>query len=232
MCGRFTLTQEAEGVRQRFYVPDTFRDTRLVPDLSYNIAPTQQVTVVINDADGRNLTTFQWGLIPSWVKDLKKMKPMINARLETIAEKPFFKSALSKRRCLIPADGFFEWKQTIGEKTKTPMFIHLPGRPIFSFAGLWDQWTSPDGEVIRTCTIVTMPANQIMQPVHDRMPAILTTEQESDWLNPTINEPGELLQLLQQCETREFNMHAVSTRVNSPRTNLPELIEPAAVTVN
>jgi putative SOS response-associated peptidase YedK len=222
MCGRFTLTSEPEGVRKRFYVPDTFRETRLVP--SFNIAPSHEVAVVLNGNDGCELDSFRWGLIPSWVKDLTKMKPIINARLETIAEKPFFKSALTKRRCLIPADGFYEWVQEPGNKTKTPMFIHLPGRPMFGFAGLWDQWTNSDGEVIRTCTIVTMAANEVMQPVHDRMPAILSLENEVAWLDESRKDPAELIELLGSCRTQHFEMHPVSTRVNSPRTNAPELI--------
>ncbi len=222
MCGRFTLTSDEDEIITRFEVQDTFRDTRLVP--RFNIAPSQQVAVVVSKGGRRVLDTYKWGLIPFWVKDLKKMKPMINARCETLMEKPFFKTALSRRRCVIPADGFYEWKQEAAAGVKSPVWIHFGGGKLFGLAGLWDEWRSPDGEVIRTCTIITTAANSAMSPIHDRMPVILLPDAESLWLDESVTDPARLLQVARPCADNLLQMRTVSTRVNSPKTDSSDLI--------
>jgi putative SOS response-associated peptidase YedK len=164
------------------------------------------------------------GLHSSWAKDLKTLKPMINARVETIAEKPFFRSALKERRCLIPADGFFEWKVDSSTGQKTPTYIFPSNKRLFTFAGLWDQWISPDGEVLRTCSIITMPSNSYMETIHHRMPAILPMEYEQSWLNSEETEIGKLMSLLMSANNESLMSHPVSRSVNSTKTDFPECI--------
>jgi putative SOS response-associated peptidase YedK len=151
---------------------------------------------------------------------------MINARAETIAEKPFFKQCLAKRRCLIPADGFYEWRHQ--GKEKIPMHIHLSGGELFAFAGLYDQWHSPTGEVLRTCTIITCEANEAVSPVHDRMPVIVRPELEATWLDESITDTRTLFSILQPYRDDAIAMHQVSSQVNSPALDLPELAKPVA----
>jgi len=222
MCGRYTLTKaEERELEERFGITE-FSETRLVP--RFNIAPSQDVPVIIQQ-DGHNvLTSFKWGLIPSWAKDLKKTRPTINARIETIAEKPFFKSAIKNRRCLIPADGFFEWRVDPQSGQKIPTYIHLADRALFTFAGLWDQWTSPDGEVIRTCSIITIPANTFMQPIHNRMPAILHPAHEAKWLSSAETDVSKLLSLLHSPGENSLASYSVSRLVNSPKVDAAECI--------
>jgi putative SOS response-associated peptidase YedK len=222
MCGRYSLTKAEEREFAVRFGIEEFSETRLVP--RFNIAPSQDVPVVIQE-DGHNvLRSFKWGLIPSWAKDLKKTRPTINARIETIAEKPFFNSAIKNRRCLIPADGFFEWPVDSQSGQKIPTYIHLVGRPLFAFAGLWDQWTTPDGEALKTCTIITMPASLFMQPIHDRMPAILTASDEVSWLNPAETDVSKLLSLLVAPGDNALASYPVSRMVNSPRIDSAECI--------
>lgn len=222
MCGRYSLTRREEELIERFGIEQLLCDRGLAP--RYNIAPSQLVPVIVNQEGKRVLCEFKWGLIPFWAKDLKKTKPVINARSESVAEKPFFKQALSKRRCLIPADGFYEWRQQ--NKEKIPMFIQINEGELFAFAGLWDQWTNPEGEVIRTCTIITTAANDAMTPVHDRMPVIIRPQDESTWLDPDIKEPADLIPLLEPLSNEAIGMHEVSSRVNSPAQDTPELVRP------
>ena len=222
MCGRYTLTRaEVREFGERFLISD-FSETRLVP--RFNIAPSQNVAAILQENGRTVLSSLKWGLIPSWAKDLKKTKPMINARIETIAEKPFFKSALKTRRCIIPADGFFEWRQDPDTGQKIPTYIHLPDKAMFGFAGLWDRWTSEDGEVLRTCTIITMPANSFMQTIHDRMPAILPPQNETSWLNQAETDVSTLLSLLVPIDSSSLASFAVSKAVNSPRTDTQDCI--------
>ena len=217
MCGRFTLTTNLGAIAQRFGVP------RFLEEVGprYNIAPTQTV-IVVNDDGTRHLTEMRWGLIPSWVKDPAIGNRMINARAETVATKPAFRVPLRKRRCLIPADGFYEW-QPVGRR-KQPIYITLKTREPFSFAGLWEAWTSPDGEAIKTCTIISTEANDLLKPIHDRMPVILSREAEAIWLDPTIQEPAKLLRLLKPYPAEEIEVYPVSRLVNSPRNETPECI--------
>ncbi|MBI4380286.1 MAG: SOS response-associated peptidase [candidate division NC10 bacterium] len=221
MCGRFTLTTNLGAIAKRFGV------ARFLEEVSprYNIAPTHTV-IVVNDDGSRHLTPMQWGLIPSWAKDPAIGNRMINARGETVATKPAFRVALRKRRCLIPADGFYEW-QPVGRR-KQPVYITLKTREPFSFAGLWETWTSPEGEEVKTCTIITTEANELLKPIHDRMPVILTREAEAVWLDPTSQDPAWLLPLLKPYPSEEMEIYQVSTRVNNPDRDGPECIKPLA----
>lgn len=243
MCGRYTLSAGEAEVIERFNVEDVFMETRLTP--RFNIAPTQLVPV-ITQADGKRiLSQYQWGLVPFWVKDLKASRPMINARSETLSEKPFFKTALSRRRCLIPADGFFEWQAPPpGQTKKQPLWIHLKneGDPeagtlhpdlfpaankpkLFAFAGLFDCWKG--GETpLYTCTIITTSANEAIAPVHERMPVILSPDGERDWLDESNNDPADLLKLLIPAPDNLIQMFPVSTKVNSAKAQGEDLILP------
>jgi len=219
VCGRFTLTTNLGAIAKRFGV------ARFLEEVGprYNIAPTQTV-IVVNDDGTRHLTEMQWGLIPSWAKDPAIGNRMINARAETVATKPAFRVALRKRRCLIPSDGFYEW-QPIGQR-KQPVYTLLKSREPFAFAGLWEGWTSPAGKEIKTCTIITTEANELLKPVHDRMPVILTKEAESLWLDPAIQDPDKLLPLLKPYPAEEMEAYPVSTKVNSPANEGPACIVP------
>jgi putative SOS response-associated peptidase YedK len=219
MCGRFTLTADLKDLAERFSVPPG--TAHYSP--RFNIAPTQNV-IVVGDDGQRYMKMMKWGLIPSWAKDPAIGNRMINARVETIAEKPSFRAALKKRRCLIPADGFYEW-QKLG-KIKQPVRIMLKSREPFGFAGLWEHWTSPDKEEILSCTIITTEANELLKQVHDRMPVILTRESESQWLDRKNDTPEKLLPLLKQYPSEQMEYYPVSRQVNSPAVDDPGNIEP------
>jgi putative SOS response-associated peptidase YedK len=226
MCGRYTLGHSVEDVIERFSVQQLSLD---MPP-RYNIAPTQPIAVVTQNGT-RVLDGYRWGLVPSWAKDLSFGNRMINARAETLAEKPVFKSALLRRRCLVPADGFYEWKREGSGKSarKQPMRVHHRDNGLFAFAGLWDEWQAPDGSPIRSCTIITTAPNELMSGIHDRMPAILRREDEEAWLHA----PGEdkydlppLLAMLRPYADGELATHPVSTQVNSPVFDAPTCIAP------
>lgn len=221
MCGRYTLTKELRELAKRFEAEMAagFEKT-LAP--RYNIAPTQSV-IVVNDTWQREIVSMRWGLIPSWAKDESIGNRMINARAETIAEKPAFRVAFHKRRCIIPADGFYEWKKT--GSVKQPVRIVLKDREPFGFAGLWEEWLSPDGEGILSCTIITTEANELLKDVHDRMPVILPREKEGVWLNPDTPLP-ELSSLLKPYPSDEMEFYPVSQTVNSPANDSPDCIVP------
>ncbi len=223
MCGRFTLTADPNDLREAFpwvNIPEGV-------GRRYNIAPSQPVAVIPND--GKNqLDFFLWGLIPSWAKDPAIGNRMINARAETISEKPSFRMAFRRRRCLIPASGFFEWKQEPDRKAKTPMYIRLKSGKPFALAGLWERWDSPDGSTIFSCTIVTTQPNELMQNIHNRMPVILPPLAYSLWLDPAEPPASQLTELLQPYPASEMIAFPVSTMVNSPGNDLPACIEPMA----
>lgn len=170
------------------------------------------------------MDTYKWGLVPFWVKDIKGVSPMINARCETLSQKPFFKQCLARRRCLIPADGFYEWKK-VG-KSKLPVYIHLPERQLFAFAGLFDEWRSPEGELLRTCVIITHGANAAVSPVHDRMPVIVRPELEKLWLDGAVQEIKALQAVFAPFPEGDICLYPVSPAVNSPAVDLPGLLEP------
>jgi len=226
MCGRFTLTEPDVGV-----LLETFSLTHPPEPLPprYNIAPTQAVATVVNENDGsRVLRLMRWGLIPSWAKDPSIGSRMINARSETLAEKPSFRNALKRRRCLIVADGFYEWqKQPSGGKV--PMFITLKDRQPFGFAGLYETWTEPEsGESLVSCTIVTGPANEFMESIHERMPIILPADAYDLWLDPQEMNTARLLEVLKPYPADQMRAYPVSTRVNTPANDDPSLIEMAS----
>lgn len=228
MCGRFTLTVDPADLREAF-------DLAAPPpaDLAprYNIAPTQAVAAIPNEAP-RHVELLQWGLIPSWAKDPKIGNSLINARGETVAEKPAFRAALKRRRCLILADGFYEWKREGAgrEARKTPMYIQMKdGRP-FALAGLWEAWKpkeAGDDAWVRTCTIITTAPNTLMASIHDRMPVILPPEAYAAWLTPGELPTVEALALLQPFDAAAMTARPVSTRVNNPRVDGPELLSAA-----
>lgn len=221
MCGRYSLTHNEQEIQERFQV-DSFCHTHLTP--RFNIAPSQGVPVVVFANNRRELGLFTWGLIPSWTKDLHKAKPLINARAETLADKPSFKRALASRRCIIPADGFYEWQKTTSGKL--PMRIRLKSDELFGLAGLWEEWRGPDGHTVQTCTIITVVANSLLAGIHDRMPAILPPDMESTWLNPTMHDASKLLTLLMPYPDNQLEAYPVSRLINSASVESPECIAP------
>jgi putative SOS response-associated peptidase YedK len=219
MCGRFTLTIDPYHLQEAFpwaVIPDD-----IVP--RYNIAPSQSVAVIPNTGDN-TLAMYKWGLIPSWAKDPAIGDRMINARAETLAEKPSFRNAYRRRRCLILADGFYEWKQNPDLKTKQPMYIRLQGQRPFAFAGLWEVWKTPDGADVHSCTIITTQPNSLMESIHNRMPVILPPDAYSEWLTPEDRQPTQLEKLLVPYDPSEMVAFPVSKMVNSPDNDSPSLI--------
>jgi len=222
MCERFTLTVDPAELQDAF--ADYTFPARFAP--RFNIAPTQPVLAIPNNA--RNAADFfMWGLIPSWAKDPSIRSRLINARGETLAEKPSFRSGYKYKRCLILADGFYEWKSQPGAKTKIPHFIHLKTRGGFAFAGLWDAWHAPDGSTVRSCTIITTAPNQLMAPIHDRMPVILHPTDYAQWLDASPRTPESLQPLIRPFPAELMEAYPVSTLVNSPATDRAECVVPA-----
>ena len=220
MCGRYSLKADIAQLALRF----EFAADEVTYESAYNIAPTQQVLTVTNDGE-RRAEHMRWGLIPSWAKDMKIGYRMINARGETVAEKPSFRTALRKRRCLILADGFYEW-QKLGGKQKRPMRITLKSDEPFAFAGLWETWKNPEGEMVKSCTIITTAANELLSPIHDRMPVILPQDQESFWLDKNIENPVALSSVIASYPDDEMDAFEVSTLVNNTRNIGPEVMSP------
>ena len=232
MCGRFTLAVDPDELRETFPwlnlpqpADEPGASPRQIITPRYNIAPTQPVAVVAND--GKNLLDYYvWGLVPSWAKDPEIGSRMINARAETLAEKPSFRSAFRRRRCLILADGFYEWKQQPGSKNKTPVYIQLKsGRP-FAFAGLWENWHAPDGSNLLSCTIITTLPNELMQTIHNRMPVILPEAAYAAWLAAGDGDVAHLQALLAPYPAQEMVARPVSRLVNSPANDSPDCIAP------
>ncbi len=212
MCGRYTLFKVDQILEAFPWIqqapPGLFE--------RYNIAPTEAILAIANNQADR-IEPFRWGLIPFWAKDPKIGSPMINARAETLGEKPAFRNALLRRRCLVPADGFYEWKKTPGVKAKTPMHIRLRSGALFAFAGLWETWRSPDGSVIPSCTLITTQPNELMAGIHDRMPVILKPADYQAWLDPAERDAGELAALLQPYPAAEMEARPVAP----PREGVP-----------
>ena len=217
MCGRFSLTQSVATLSDAF-------DLDELPEWQprYNIAPTQTVLAIAALPDkAPQARLFRWGLVPSWATDLTIGAKLINARAETVAEKPSFRSAFKQRRCLVLADGFYEWQRT-DRKTKQPYYFQLADRQPFAFAGLWERWHGDD-HVVETCTILTTQANAVLQPVHDRMPVIVAPEHYNRWLDATtVNEA--LQRLLHPYAADAMQSHPVSTVVNKPTNDSPECV--------
>jgi putative SOS response-associated peptidase YedK len=218
MCGRFVLCSPAKTIVEEFRVDKAAFE--YIP--SYNVAPTQNVVIVKKDGT-RILTQYKWGLIPSWAKDPGIGHSMINARAETIADKPAFRSSFKNQRCLVVADGFYEWKKG---KVKIPVYIRLKSGKPFGFAGLYSIWKSPEGGEIYTCTIITTEANEIVSSIHDRMPAIISKEDYDYWLDPNSHDKEKLLSFLKPYDSEAMELYTVSKKVNSPSYNAPDNIAP------
>ena len=220
MCGRYTLTAPAEVLTEIFDLAET---VELHP--RYNIAPTQETAVVGLNHDGkRSLGLMRWGLIPHWAKDPSIGNRLINARAETAAEKPAFRSSFSKRRCLVPADGFYEWQKTGGRKQ--PFYLQLKEHRPFAFAGLWARWKASEDETVQSFTLLTTTPNEVAAKVHDRMPVILPPESYDRWLDPELHDREALEALLLPYPAEAMEAYPVSTLVNSPQNDDPRCIEP------
>ena len=220
MCGRYSLTPGLMILQRRF----SFAAEQLSLASRYNLAPGQIAPVVVGEESGV-LKLMRWGLVPTWAKDTSIGYKMINARAETVAEKPSFKRPLQRRRCLVLADGFYEWCKVPGKKTKLPLRFVLKSHEPFAFAGLWDTWVKPEGDELHPFTLITTQANELIQPVHNRMPVILPQENEDVWLDPDNRDLPKLTALLKPYPTEEMEAYPVSTLVNSPKNDVPECIE-------
>ena len=235
MCGRFVLV-DWYGVEQRFHLPEAdlrniserYSESGDAPAPRYNIAPTQDVLAVRPDPTNQgNLNRgemMRWGLVPSWAKDPKIGNRMINARAETLAERPSFRRAYRQRRCLIVADSFYEWKRE--DRNRTPMRIMLDSGDLFAFAGLWEAWKRPNDSWMLSCAIVTTAANEMVADIHDRMPVILDPDVESVWLDPEIDDTAALSELLVPYPSELMTAYEVSRVVNSAANDVPECIAP------
>ncbi|MGH9209150.1 MAG: SOS response-associated peptidase [Acidimicrobiales bacterium] len=229
MCGRFVSASPPDEIARYFDADET-----ALPELepSYNVAPTNDVYAVAVDGGIRKVEAFHWGLVPSWAKDPKIGSKMINARSEGIATKNAYRAAIKRRRCIIPADGFYEWQKVPDAKRKQPHYIHRPGGEPLAFAGLWEVWRGPDKDKdkdsdeppLRSCTIITTSANETMAPLHDRMPVILPPSAWDEWLDPANDDLDTLGKLLVPAPVGVITTHPVSTEVNSVRNKGAELI--------
>lgn len=221
MCGRFTNNAKAKDIEKEFKVGKL--NSKIFSD-RYNIAPSQEVPAVLEQGGERIVSNLKWGLIPHWSKDDSFASRLINARAETIAEKPSFRDAFKHTRCIIPATGFYEWDKK-SKGTKQPYYFYLKDKDVFGFAGLWSEWTDKEtGEIIKTCTIITTEANKVLEPIHDRMPVILKEKDYDDWLDEKEDNINHLQKLLVPFPATQMKSHPVSTLVNSPSENSPELI--------
>lgn len=217
MCGRFALNADPQAIQQAFNLDSV--PANMQP--RYNIAPSQPVAVIPNN-NPHQLEFFRWGLVPSWSKDVSIGNKMINARLETAHEKPSFRDAFKKRRCIIPATGFYEWAQS----DKKPMYIHMKNDEVFGFAGLWEAWNSPEGDKLLTCTILTAEPNELISNYHHRMAVILRKEDYEAWLTPDPVSPADLMPLLQPYPADQMEAYEVTKLVNSPANDVPDCIVP------
>jgi putative SOS response-associated peptidase YedK len=227
MCGRYRLTAKERYLRDHFGIDEDFAWTP-----RWNIAPTQLVPVIRQDStkSGRSFELVRWGLIPSWAKDPSIATKTINAMSETAADKPAFRGALRLRRCLIPADCFYEW-QSMGSKQKQPFSIGMAEDSTFAFAGLWERWQDPGGEIIETCTILTTKPNALVADVHDRMPVILKADDYDLWLDPTVRNPALVAACFKPFDATLMKKYPVSTRVNRPENDDPECAREIAVSL-
>jgi putative SOS response-associated peptidase YedK len=216
MCGRYTLISSIETVAEHFHV-----DPTLDAAPRYNIAPTQHVVAVVKD-QSMHLELMRWGLIPAWAKDESIGSRMINARAESLAEKPSFRNLLRSRRCLIVADGFYEWRAE--GKSKTPMYITMQDDQPFAFAGLWDRWKNADGQFVQSCTIITTEPNELMAPIHNRMPAILRPAACEDWLHAEVRDAAVLTHWLKPYPAELMKARPVSKLVNNPGNETPAIL--------
>jgi putative SOS response-associated peptidase YedK len=221
MCGRYVL-DEPKNIYERFHLDNKINEVDLKPN--YNTAPGHIMPVIIrNDKGKNNVQLMKWGLVPYWAKDVNIGFKMINARSETLSEKPSWKGLLRHKRCLIPATGFYEWKKT--EKIKIPYHFHLKTREMYAFAGLYDLWKNPQTqELLSTYTIITTKPNEVTEEVHDRMPVILKKENEDFWIDSQIDDENALLEILKPYSANNMDKYEVSTEVNSPKINAEHLL--------
>ncbi|MBO9597220.1 MAG: SOS response-associated peptidase [Cohnella sp.] len=224
MCGRYTIVVSIEELMLR-YLSDLPTNRYHTP--RYNVAPMQQVLAVVNDGEKNRLGELRWGLVPSWASDDKIGSKMINARAETLLEKPSFRGLVQRKRALVPADGFYEWKQAGGDKQ--PMRITMKDGGIFSMAALYDTWVAPDGRKISTCTIITTTPNELMADIHDRMPVIVRPEDEAYWLDRGNADTAGLTSLLRPYDAAAMRAYPVSKVVGNVKNDTPECIEEQAV---
>ncbi len=219
MCGRYILTITGKVLAEAFALEE-------VPDLPprYNIAPTQDAPVIRETGGGRRLDILRWGLIPSWARDPAIGNRLINARAETAASKPSFRSALRRRRCLVPSDGFYEWRKT--PSGKQPWLIRMRDGSPFAMAGLWETWRTPHGDPLESFTILTTEPNELVAPLHDRMPVILPPESWSTWLDPELDDPSALSHLLGPHPPEAMTAYPVTPAVGSPSFDEPACIKP------
>ncbi|MGB8954969.1 MAG: SOS response-associated peptidase [Tumebacillaceae bacterium] len=218
MCGRFTMTANPEELMERYGGEQLTFEYQP----RYNIAPTQMIPAVIETEGQRRIGQLRWGLIPAWAKDEKIAYSTINAKAETVHEKPAFRNSFKRKRCLLPADGFYEWQKTDGKKQ--PMRIVLKDKAIFSMAGIYDTWISPEGIKVHTCSIITTKPNKLMEPIHDRMPVILRREDEAIWLDREKQDVELLHSLLVPYPEDEMFAYPVAAMVGNVRNDLPECI--------
>jgi len=221
MCGRYNLITDTRALIDFF---DLTRAVEVQP--RYNIAPSQEIPAVRQTGNGRELTLLHWGLIPHWAKDRKFGYRTINARAETVDSKPAFRSAFRYRRCLIPANGFYEWRQT--KHGKQPYNIGPKDGGLMAFAGLWEHWTNENGDALESCTIIVGEATPELAKIHDRMPVILPPEHFTSWLDPGLRDTAQLKSLLDTRHVPPLESYPVSSRVNSPRNDDPECLHPIA----
>lgn len=219
MCGRFTLSYKANELQLELGLPGTELDWKP----RYNIAPTQPVAAILNQ-ETKKIEFLRWGLVPGWAKDIEIGNRLINARSETIMEKPSFRNAFSRRRCLILADGFYEWKKpAMKGGSSQPYFFHLEDKKPFALAGIWEIWNSPDGSELWSTAIITCDANEIVKPIHDRMPVILDKSNMFDWLEN--RQQAELISMMKPYSPEKMKTHMVGKAVNSPFNDTPECIQ-------
>ncbi|MGG3278971.1 SOS response-associated peptidase [Paenibacillus solani] len=220
MCGRFTLTSEVSDVIETFDVSKV--DYEYQP--RYNIAPSQTIAVIKEHSGRRILEGYRWGLVPFWAKDIKIGYKMINARAETIQSKPAFRHLISRNRIIIPSDGFYEWKRE-GKDKKQPYRFQIKSKGVYGFAGLYDEWTDPDGEKLRSCTIITTQPNDLVANVHDRMPVILDNKAIDIWLDPEVEDKEKLQKLLTPFPAASMLSYPVSAAVGNVKNTGSELID-------
>ncbi|MGD8978795.1 MAG: SOS response-associated peptidase [candidate division WOR-3 bacterium] len=223
MCGRFVRKSTITVIEDEFDI----YEVQWAFEPSYNIAPSQDVACVIGNG-GNRLVKFRWGLVPFWAKDPSIGYKMINARAETVAQKSSFARAFRKQRCLVIADGFYEWQKLADGKRKIPMYVHMREDQPFGFAGLYENWKSKDGKILQSCTIITTQPNELMVPIHNRMPVIIAPDKRKIWLDSEIQDADRLKPLLAPYDAGKMDAYEVSKRVNSPTYNEPDCIKPAS----
>lgn len=220
MCGRFTLHTPESRIRETFHLEHT-EPLGLVP--RYNIAPSQDIPIIRNTETSTEVVLAQWGLVPHWSKEPKTKYSTINARIETVAEKHAYQTPFKRRRCLIPTDGFYEWKVINGKKI--PYYIRMRGGEVFAFAGIWDRWEG-EGETLDSCSIIVMPANNVMKLIHERMPVIIAPTSYDHWLDARITDKEEIMGLLNSAPSGFLRIYPVSARVNTPKHDDERCIKP------